>query len=74
MTTRNKTILDEFQVEQIYGVTEMNQDDSFVLFCEHAFKQNFSIFEFADLSWEIAKTTGGLPSAIEVIGSYLSSK
>ncbi|PKI49232.1 hypothetical protein CRG98_030381 [Punica granatum] len=74
VTTRNLNVLDESRGDRIYRVTELNQDDAFLLFCKHAFRQNFPISEFADLSWQIAKATGGLPLAIEVIGSYLSAK
>ncbi|XP_031382237.1 disease resistance protein RPP4-like [Punica granatum] len=74
VTTRNISVLDESRGDQIYRVTELNQEDAFLLFCKHAFRQNFPIAEFADLSWQIAKATGGLPLAIEVLGSYLSSK
>lgn len=51
----------------------MNPEDALVLFCKHAFKQNFPIAKYAKLSLEIVNATGGLPLAIVVIGSYLSS-
>lgn len=74
VTTRNKAALEEFGVIYIYEVTEMNPEDALVLFCKHAFGQNFPVAEYAELSLEIVKATGGLPLAIEVIGSYLSTR
>ena len=43
-------------------------------FYRHAFKKDFPPFEYCDISNEIIAIPGGLPLAIEVIGSSLYSQ
>ncbi|KAK4762126.1 hypothetical protein SAY87_030010 [Trapa incisa] len=73
VTTRDRAVLEDFEVQHIHEVTGLREEDALVLFCKYAFKQDSPAAELADLSREIVKATGGLPLAIEVIGSHLSS-
>ncbi|XP_031389580.1 uncharacterized protein LOC116202239 isoform X2 [Punica granatum] len=56
----------------LYEVKEMHPHNAFLLFCKHAFRQDFPLPDFASLSWKIVEATGRLPLAIVAIGSFLS--
>ncbi|KAK4768902.1 hypothetical protein SAY86_027052 [Trapa natans] len=73
VTTRDRAVLEAFQIQHIHEVTGLKQEDALVLFCKYAFHQDSPAVELAHLSREIVEATGGLPLAIEVIGSHLSS-
>ncbi|PKI38617.1 TMV resistance protein N-like isoform X2 [Punica granatum] len=72
VTTREKEILDQFQVRDTYEVTLLNKDQAFDLFCKHAFRDDTRKADFVTQSWDIVNITGKLPLALEVIGSFLS--
>ncbi|XP_039162201.1 disease resistance protein RUN1-like [Eucalyptus grandis] len=76
VTTRNKAILDqsEFEVDFKYELNEIDEMHSLHLFNKHAFRMNHSSKDFEGISRDIISTMGGLPSALEVIGSYLYGK
>lgn len=76
VTTRNKDVLQVAQVNRrwIYEVKEMDRDQALQLFCKHAFRNGSPVAELSALAEDIARTTGGLPLALEVIGSFLSTK
>ncbi|XP_048136661.1 disease resistance protein RUN1-like [Rhodamnia argentea] len=76
VTTRNKAILDqpEFEVDYAYELNEMDETHSLLLFKRHAFRMDHSPTDFDDISREIISTMGGLPLALEVVGSYLFRK
>ncbi|XP_031378937.1 TMV resistance protein N-like isoform X2 [Punica granatum] len=73
ITTREKNVLDLFQVSDIYELTLLSADQAFELFCKHAFIKGLPTLDFIDLSWDIVSTTGRLPLALEVIGASLST-
>lgn len=72
ITTREKEILEQFQVRDTYEVTVLNKHQAFDLFCKHAFRDDKRKTDFVEQSWEIVDITGKLPLALEVIGSFLS--
>ncbi|KAL3729609.1 hypothetical protein ACJRO7_026698 [Eucalyptus globulus] len=73
VTTRNKAVLDqsEFKVDCQYELDGMDEKDSLLLFKRHAFRVDHSPKNFEDISREIISTMGGLPLALEIVGSYL---
>ncbi|KAF8034674.1 hypothetical protein BT93_C0862 [Corymbia citriodora subsp. variegata] len=74
ITTRNKAILDNAVVDYNYEHEEMDDDQSLILFSRHAFRKNSPPSEFKDLACEVVSTTGGLPLALEVLGSLFCGK
>ncbi|KAF8036457.1 hypothetical protein BT93_C2239 [Corymbia citriodora subsp. variegata] len=57
-----------------YEMEEMQSDHALQLFSKHSFKRDSPPYDYIDISRKIVKTTGGLPLALEVIGSLLHSK
>ncbi|XP_030473088.2 disease resistance protein L6-like [Syzygium oleosum] len=74
ITARKLTFLDEPRVDNSYELNGLDPDNSLLLFSRHAFRRDFPLPEFGDLSRDIVSTTGGLPLALEVIGSFLCGK
>ncbi|XP_039155969.1 disease resistance protein RPV1-like [Eucalyptus grandis] len=77
ITTRNTTILqvEGFKGEILeYEMRKMDYGHAFQLFCQHAFGANFAWDDFHRLSSDIVSHMGGLPLAIEVVGSLLKGK
>ncbi|XP_042491902.1 disease resistance protein L6-like isoform X2 [Macadamia integrifolia] len=71
ITTRNGHILASHEVDEIYEPNEMGANQSLQLFSRHAFKRDQPPDDYLDLSKDIVNNTGGLPLALEVIGSSL---
>ncbi|XP_039165404.1 disease resistance protein RUN1-like [Eucalyptus grandis] len=71
ITTRNKSILDNAEVNYNYEHEELDRDKSLILFSRHAFRKDSPPSEFEDLAYDAVSTTGGLPLSLEVLGSYL---
>ncbi|XP_039164380.1 disease resistance protein RPV1 [Eucalyptus grandis] len=71
ITTRNKRILDEARADHMYQLNELPLDKSLILFNRHAFRKNSPQRDYQVISREVVYTTGGLPLALEIIGSYL---
>lgn len=71
VTTKDKHFLVKYEAERIYRICSLNYDESLQLFKQHAFKKNHPTKEFADLSAQVIKHTGGLPLALKVLGSFL---
>ncbi|XP_039169623.1 disease resistance protein RUN1-like [Eucalyptus grandis] len=68
VTTRNKSIRKSDKTLE-YEVKPLDNAQSLELFSQHAFGRNPPPYEFVNLSRQIISTTGGLPLALEVIGS-----
>ncbi|KAI5422991.1 hypothetical protein KIW84_046127, partial [Lathyrus oleraceus] len=71
ITTRDARLLDILGVDFIYKVEELNKYESLELFSWHAFKEASPTKEFLPLSGGVVSYCGGLPLALEVLGSYL---
>ncbi|KAJ9705622.1 hypothetical protein PVL29_003609 [Vitis rotundifolia] len=71
ITTRNKHLLIEQEVDDLYEVEGLNSEEACELFSWHAFKQNFPKSNFIKLSCHIVDYCQGLPLALEVLGSLL---
>ncbi|XP_030465003.1 disease resistance protein L6-like [Syzygium oleosum] len=78
VTTRDKSVLCGFQGQfehcLIYEAKELDYLEAYQLFSMHAFRRNSPPNEFLSLSKKVTAKTGGLPLAIEVIGSFLYGK
>ncbi|XP_059652090.1 disease resistance protein RPV1-like isoform X2 [Cornus florida] len=74
VTTRNKMVLDLIGVDWAYEPPIMELPDSLQLFSKHAFRKEFPPEDYELLSKDIASATGGLPLALEILGSFLSGK
>ncbi|AES86808.1 disease resistance protein RPV1 isoform X1 [Medicago truncatula] len=71
ITTRDKHILRRDRVDKTYSMKEMDESESLELFSLHAFKQTSPTEDFSEISRNVVKYSGGLPLALEVLGSYL---
>ncbi|XP_039167555.1 disease resistance protein RUN1 [Eucalyptus grandis] len=71
ITTRIRSVLDDAKVNCKYELKEIAKDESLILFSRHAFRRDSPPCEFESLSHAIVSTTGGLPLALEVLGSSL---
>ncbi|XP_059461799.1 disease resistance protein RUN1-like [Corylus avellana] len=74
ITTRDAHLLKELEVDSVYRVTAMNDIDSLELFSWHAFRNSYPIEDYTDLSRSVVAYCGGLPLALEVLGSFLFSR
>ncbi|PKI57490.1 hypothetical protein CRG98_022141 [Punica granatum] len=74
ITTRNKGTLEVPREHQVYEVNEMEEEQGLQLFCKHALRRDAPTVRLRALSEEIVKRIGGLPLALEVIGSFLHGK
>ncbi|XP_059657773.1 disease resistance protein L6-like isoform X2 [Cornus florida] len=75
VTTRNKDILNLPEVDcRTYEPEELDYNQSLRLFSRHAFRRDNPPEDYDILSRDVVSTTGGLPLALEIIGSFLSGK
>ncbi|CAJ2634981.1 unnamed protein product [Trifolium pratense] len=74
VTSRDVNILKKLKVDYIYSIKEMDEIKSLDLFSWHAFGQRRPIEGFSELSEKIVACCGGLPLALEVIGSSLHDR
>ncbi|XP_048137901.1 disease resistance protein L6-like [Rhodamnia argentea] len=74
ITTRNKSILEEATASPIYQLKELPSDQSLILFSRYAFRKDSPQSDYEVISGDVASTTGGLPLALKVIGSFLCGK
>ncbi|XP_057502966.1 disease resistance protein RUN1-like isoform X2 [Actinidia eriantha] len=74
LTTRNKHLLKAHEVCRIFEVEKLRDWDSLALFSWHAFKQDHPVEGYVEQSKEVARHCGGLPLALEILGSSLSDK
>ncbi|KAK7382583.1 hypothetical protein VNO80_01495 [Phaseolus coccineus] len=71
ITTRDIHLLRGKRVDQVFTMKGMDVDESIELFSWHAFKQASPKEDFIELSRNVVAYSGGLPLALEVLGSYL---
>ncbi|KAK2406112.1 hypothetical protein P8452_68477 [Trifolium repens] len=71
VTTRDVHILKLLKVVSVYKMEEMHKTESLELFSWHAFRKASPKGGFGELSRSVAAYCGGLPLALEVLGSYL---
>ena len=71
ITTRDKQLLKEFSVDEIFEVKALNYKDALCLFCSKAFKKELGPDEYLKLSKSFLEYVNGLPLALEILGSFL---
>ncbi|CAJ2635022.1 unnamed protein product [Trifolium pratense] len=74
ITTRDARLLNSLGVKHVFTMTEMDENQSLELFSWHAFRQPSPREDFSDLSRNVVAYCGGLPLALEVLGSYLTGR
>ena len=74
ITTRDAHLLEEHQVDEIYEVKGLNDENALQLFCLKAFKEKHVLEDYRELSFHFLNYAGGLPLALEVLGSFLFGK
>ncbi|XP_028765389.1 TMV resistance protein N-like [Neltuma alba] len=71
ITTRDLHLLSVIRADYKYRMRTMDEIESLELFSWHAFKQEAPLENFIELSKNVVAYCGGLPLALEVLGSYL---
>ena len=74
ITTRDMQVLKTHRVDEIYEVKGLNDENGLQLFCLKAFKKEHVPNEYIGLSNHFLEYAGGLPLALEVLGSFLFGK
>ncbi|KAM7462849.1 hypothetical protein LguiA_030970 [Lonicera macranthoides] len=74
LTTRHERLLKAHEVYKVHEVEKLDDDESLELFSWHAFGQNHPIDGFMDFSTRVINYCGGLPLALQVLGSSLSGR
>ncbi|XP_057503011.1 LOW QUALITY PROTEIN: disease resistance protein RPV1-like [Actinidia eriantha] len=74
VTARNKNLLKQNEVFKIYEVENFNDEESLELFSWHAFGQDHPKKEYYQHSKKVVRCCGGLPLALQVLGSSLFGK
>ncbi|CAN6685168.1 unnamed protein product [Malus baccata var. baccata] len=69
ITTRDKSLLQKSVEHKIYEVQELNSDEAFQLFHLSAFGNNISRVDCAELSKLVVDYCGGIPLALQILGS-----
>jgi hypothetical protein len=72
ITTRDERLL--LEADQRYQVQELDPYESLLLFCQHAFRDAKPEKDYVELSNDVVEYCGGLPLALEVLGSCLIGK
>ncbi|KAG2254825.1 hypothetical protein Bca52824_084961 [Brassica carinata] len=66
ITTRDRRVLDQHDVERIYEVKPLRTTQALQLFSKHAFKQPRPSEDYRELSLDVVEQLGGLPLAIQL--------
>ncbi|KAJ0763459.1 putative TIR domain, P-loop containing nucleoside triphosphate hydrolase [Helianthus annuus] len=74
ITTRDKHLLSTRYADEVYEVSLLSHDEAMELFSRHAFQNDKPIEDYEMLSEEVVSYAGGLPLALEVLGSFLHDK
>lgn len=74
VTTRHERLLNPREVHEVHQVSPLNSEDSLELFSLHAFGQAHPIDDFLEYAMRVVHYCGGLPLALQVLGSSLSGR
>ncbi|KAK8272468.1 hypothetical protein V6Z12_D11G334700, partial [Gossypium hirsutum] len=75
VTTRDEHLLRSYRVDDVYKPTTLNTNDALRLFNLKAFNSETKLEnDFSELSKRVLKYAGGLPLALEVLGSFLCGR
>ncbi|CAL2236091.1 unnamed protein product [Prunus armeniaca] len=71
ITTRDQHLLKQLEVDTVFLAPEMNEEEALELFSWHAFRNSYPNEGYLDLSTSVVSYCGGLPLALEVLGSFV---
>ncbi|KAL5563727.1 hypothetical protein UlMin_033474 [Ulmus minor] len=74
VTTRNKHLLETFGENNVFTVVNLAQDEALKLLCKKAFEKDHPPKEYEEVCKLIVRYAGGLPLALEVLGSFLHGR
>ncbi|XP_031257904.1 disease resistance-like protein DSC1 isoform X2 [Pistacia vera] len=74
ITTRDKQLLTNYGVENIYELKALSHREALCLFSWYAFQQSHPTFVYDDLSNMVVKYAKGIPLGLKVLGSFLRGK
>ncbi|XP_059631372.1 disease resistance protein RPV1-like [Cornus florida] len=74
ITTRHEQLLKAHERFKMHKVEKLNDNESFQLFCWHAFGQDHPTEGYLEHSKGVVRYCGGLPLALQVLGSSLSGR
>ncbi|KAJ4723794.1 Disease resistance protein (TIR-NBS-LRR class) family [Melia azedarach] len=74
ITTRDREVLLEFGVDNIYEFGTFNDDEALEMFCNHAFRQNTCPEGFLELSKKVVDYAEGNALALKVLGCHFHKK
>ncbi|KAK9995064.1 hypothetical protein SO802_024767 [Lithocarpus litseifolius] len=74
ITTRDRHLLVNHEVNEIYEAEVLNHDEALKLFSLKAFKMDHPAEDYEKLSQAFVDYSKGLPLALEVLGSFLCKK
>ncbi|XP_019230925.1 PREDICTED: TMV resistance protein N-like [Nicotiana attenuata] len=74
VTTKNSNLLQVHGIQKVHEVKEMGNDESLELFSWHSFGEDHPADGYMELSTRVVKHCGGLPLALQVLGSSLRGK
>uniref|UniRef100_A0A6N2LI66 TIR domain-containing protein n=1 Tax=Salix viminalis TaxID=40686 RepID=A0A6N2LI66_SALVM len=66
--------LTEVEVDGMYHVMELDRDQSLQLFSLHAFRETCPAKDYEELSEKVVDYCEGLPLALKILGSHLSTR
>ncbi|XP_050110139.1 disease resistance protein RUN1-like [Malus sylvestris] len=74
ITTRNEHLLEALKPDKICHLPAMNKEESLELLSWRAFSKNYPNEEYVQVSREVVEYCGGLPLALQDLGTYLRAK
>ncbi|KAI9117798.1 hypothetical protein K1719_011213 [Acacia pycnantha] len=74
ITTRDSHVLNSIRVERIYEMKTMKNDESLQIFSKKAFNKNHPEEKYLEYSKSVVQYAGGLPLALQALGSYLCGR
>ncbi|KAJ4723793.1 Disease resistance protein (TIR-NBS-LRR class) [Melia azedarach] len=74
ITTRDREVLLEFGVVDVYEFETFNDDEALKILCNHAFRQNPCFEDFLELSNKVVHYAKGNALALKVLGSHFHKK
>ncbi|KAJ0896120.1 putative TIR domain, P-loop containing nucleoside triphosphate hydrolase [Helianthus annuus] len=73
ITTRDGHLLTR-HADKVYEVSLLSHDEAMELFRRHAYRNDKPVEDYEMLSEEVVSYAGGLPLALEILGSFLYDK
>ncbi|KAJ0442635.1 putative TIR domain, P-loop containing nucleoside triphosphate hydrolase [Helianthus annuus] len=73
ITTRDEHLLTR-HTDAIYEVSLLSHDEAIKLFSRHAYRKEKPVEDYEKLSQDVVSYAGGLPLALEILGSFLYDK